>query len=439
MTDLPLPASTSKADWFSRAKLGIFIHWGIYAVNPTGESWPFFRGEISYEDYMAQRHGFTAARYDPQQWAELFKQAGANYAVLTTKHHDGFALWDTSVSDLSAVCASPAGRDLVAPFCQAMRENGLRVGLYFSHLDWSHPDYATLPKSDPVSSHDDAVMVNRFNFRERDPEAWERFLAFHRAQIRELCERFAPDLLWFDGDWERTAEQWRMKELREQILTWNPRVLMNSRMSGYGDYETPEQGLPVTPPAGPWEFCMTMNDHWGYFKDDANYKSVPQLVWYFVECVSKGGNLLLDIGPMADGTLPPEQEERLCGLGAWNRKHAEALYPVTAGLPDGHYAGQSTLSDDRQTLYLFAFGQPSLLALKGVSNRLIRASVVGHPGESLAAQVLGGASWTEIPGVLFVDVPPELCDPICTVVRLDFDSPIRLYRGQSGAIAFNAP
>ncbi len=179
--------------------------------------------------------------------------------------------------------------------------------------------------------------------------------------------------------------------------------------------------------------------HWIYFKDDTNYKSVPQLVWYFVECVSKGGNLLLDIGPMADGTLPPEQEERLRGLGAWNHKHAEALYPVTAGLPDGHYAGHTTLSDDRQTLYLFAFGQPSLLALKGVYNHLIRASVVGHPQKLLTAKVLGGASWTEIPGVLFVDVPPELSDPICTVVRLDFDSPIRLYRGQSGAITFNAP
>lgn len=420
--------------WFKNAKLGIFIHWGIYAVKPTGESWPFFLGQISHEDYMAQRHGFTAAKYDPKAWAALFKATGARYSVLTTKHHDGFALWDTAASDLNAVKASPAARDLIAPYVAALRQEGLKVGLYFSHLDWSHPDYPTLPKDIPPSDHGDATRTNRFNFRENDPIAWERFLQFNRAQLRELCEKFSPDLLWFDGDWDRTAEQWRMKELRDLLHAWCPHVILNSRMKGYGDYETPEQGIPTVAPEGPWEFCMTMNDHWGYYGSDKNYKSTAHIIWYFVECISRGGNLLLDIGPMADGTIPEEQVERLEGLGNWNRKHEEAVFPTVAGLPEGHYSGCTTLSNDHKTLYLFSFGKPTVLALKGVHTPILKASVVGHVDSSLRFKTLGGASWSNIPGVSFIEVPEALTDSVCTVIKLELAVPIKLYRGESGAI-----
>lgn len=135
-------------DWFKQAKLGIFIHWGIYAVKGVGESWSFYHGSISYEDYMAQCEGFTAKNYDPEAWAELFKRAGARYAVLTTKHHDGVALWDTKQNDLSVVKKTPAGRDLIKPYVEALHKNDLKVGLYYSHLDWSHPDYATVYRPD---------------------------------------------------------------------------------------------------------------------------------------------------------------------------------------------------------------------------------------------------------------------------------------------------
>lgn len=423
--------------WFSEAKLGIFIHWGIYAVKPTGESWPFFLGEISHEDYMAQRHGFTAQNYDPRAWADLFRDAGARYAVLTTKHHDGFALWDTQASDLSAPKASPAGRDLIAPYVQAMREAGLRVGLYFSHLDWSHPDYATLPKDVPPSDHGDASAINPFNFREHNPEKWQRFLGFHRTQIRELCHRFQPDLLWFDGDWDRTAEQWKMAELRAQIHSWSPTTVLNSRMKGHGDYETPEQGIPISVPKGPWEFCMTLNDHWGYMDSDRNYKSIPQLIWYFVQCFSRGGNLLLDIGPRQDGTIPEEAVARLRGLGHWAHRHSAAIYPTLPGLPAGHYDGSSTKSADGKSVFLFHFGPPTVLALKGVHTPVSRATVVGHPEQPLVTRKLGGASWSRIPGVSFFEVPEALADPVCTVVHLEFQDPVELYRGASGAIEVN--
>jgi len=423
--------------WFSEAKLGIFLHWGIYAVKPTGESWPFFRGEISYDDYMAQRHGFTASKYDPREWARLFHEAGARYAVLTTKHHDGFALWDTAVSDLSSVKASPAGRDLIAPYSEALREKGLKVGLYFSQLDWSHPDYATLPKDVPPADHGDASLANPFNFRENNPEAWERFLRFHRAQLKELCDRFHPDLFWFDGDWDRSAEQWRMAELRDQLQAWAPGVVLNSRMKGYGDYETPEQGLPTVAPKGPWEFCMTCNDHWGYYGADKNYKSLRQILWYFAQCISKGGNLLLDFGPKEDGTFPEEQLAILRGLARWNQKHAEAIFPTGPGLPYGHYDGPTTLSKDQSTLYLFSFSAPvESLPVSGIRSKVLSCRVLGGP--ELAFKKMGGAEWHDIPGVLWIDAPPPAAlDPDGTVIEIKLDGPLRLFRGAGGAIEQN--
>jgi alpha-L-fucosidase len=245
--------------WFSDAKFGIFIHWGIYSLGNAGESWPFFNGEVSYEDYMAQASEFTAEKYDPDEWARLFAQAGAKYAVLTAKHHDGFALWHTKESTLNAVEASPAGRDLIGPYCDALRKHGLKVGIYYSHLDWSHPDYASvLPTG--AQPHDHAQKhSNRFAYPqgEQNPQAWERFLQFHRAQLKELCTQYKPDLLWFDGDWERDPEQWRFAELKDQLQEWAPGVIVNSRMGGHGDYGTPEQAIPIAAPEGPWEFCVT--------------------------------------------------------------------------------------------------------------------------------------------------------------------------------------
>ena len=423
--------------WFERAKLGIFIHWGIYAVNPTGESWPFFLGEISHEDYMAQSKGFGAENYLPDAWADLFKKIGAGYAILTTKHHDGMALWETQTSDLNVVKSTPAGRDLVAPFCEAMRRKDIHVGLYYSHLDWSHPDYATLPKPVAEVAEDAGTQSNQFCFRENNPEKWEKFLKFHRAQLKELCERFHPELLWFDGDWERTSEQWRMNELREQLHQWSPGVILNDRMKGYGDYKTPEQAIPIESPKGPWEFCMTMNDHWGYFESDKNYKSVSELVFYLVESISRGGNLLLDIGPKADGTFPIEQIERLEGLGRWVNKHAEAVFPTTAGLPYGHFSGPSTLSNDRKIIYLFHYGIPNnTVALKGLMTPVKRISVIGSDTD-LKSRKLGGAIWANIPGVLWIDAPTDGADSDCTVFKIELESELELYRGASGAIEQN--
>ena len=422
-------------EWFKEAKLGIFMHWGIYAVNGITESWSFYNGEISYEDYMKQLEGFTASKYNPDEWAELFKEAGAKYVVLTTKHHDGVALWDTKLSDLNVVEKTPAARDLIGPYCEALRKQDLKVGLYFSHLDWSHPDYPSL-----ICAHD---HENRNKFSTppdliEDPIAWERFLKFHRGQLKELMTEFAPvDLLWFDGNWDRTTEQWDMKELKDYLHSFNSEVILNSRMGGYGDFETPEQALPIITPNGTWEFCMTVNDSWGYQEKDKNYKSTRQIIQIFAECIGKGGNLLLDIGPQEDGSIDPEQSKRLLELGQWIKKHVEAIYTTDAGLPLGHFNGPTTLSKDKKTLYLFMFDRPwESIAVKGIKNNIKSISVVGG-GTQLTYKKIGGAPWCNIPGILWIDTPDEIFDSFTTVIKIELEGAIDLYREAGQEIQVN--
>ncbi|WP_105972581.1 alpha-L-fucosidase [Streptomyces geranii] len=412
--------------WFPDAKLGIFIHYGIYAVDGWAESWSFYTGEVSHEEYMKQLDRFTASRYDPQAWAELFARVGAQYAVLTTKHHDGVALWDTDHRNLDVVRDTPAGRDLVTGFVDALREKNLKVGLYYSHSDWNHPDYATERHPGPH-----IVEANDYSHArpgEADPEAWARYLAYRDGQVGELVERFRPDILWFDGEWERTEEQWRMRELSELILAGNPDTILNARMLSYGDYATPEQGVPLVAPDGPWELCLTINDSWSYRAKDRDFKSVRQLVRYFTETIGMGGNLLLAAGPMEDGTIPEEQVERLEGLGAWVAKHADAVYGTVAGLPAGHHYGPSTLSADRRTLYLVCFDAPrEAVSIRGLRNAVRRVSVVGT-GTELGHHVTGGLD--QVPGVTWIDAPGAAdLDEYATVLAVELDGELDLYRG----------
>lgn len=418
-----LPADS----WFRDAKLGIFMHWGIYAVKGVGESWSFYRGEISYEDYMAQCDGFTASKYDPDKWAELFTAAGAKYVVLTSKHHDGVALWDTAYSDLNVVKKCPAGRDLIGPYCESMRKAGLKVGLYFSHLDWNNPDNTALrPKSDAWWAFSKYTSLPEG--QPDDPVAWERFLKFHRGQLTELMTKYGDiDLLWFDGDWEKTPEQWRMAELREMLKGLNPNVILNSRMQGYGDYATPEQGVPITPPRGKWELCMTLNDSWGYQHKDENYKSTRQIVRIFTECVGRGGNLLLDVGPKEDGTFDPRVESTLRELGDWVHKNDEAIFATDKGLPDSLFYGASTLAKDKKTLYLFFYDIPyDQLALKGICTDIKRISILST-GEELTYKKIGG--FGHIPGIYWIDFPREKVDPLATVLKVEFDEELEIYTG----------
>jgi alpha-L-fucosidase len=394
------------------------------------ESWGFYDGRVSREDYMAQLGGFTASRYDPREWAALFARAGARYAVLTARHHDGVALWDSAHGPLNVADRTPAGRDLVGPFADALREQGLKVGLYYSHSDWNHPDYPTAVHPDPHPRHADVLthpLVAPPGGRE-DPAAWRRYLAYRDGQVGELVRRYRPDLLWFDGEWERSEEQWGIDELADEILAAAPEAVLNARMLSRGDYATPEQGVPMQPPSGPWELCLTVNDSWGYQGHDDRHKSVGQLVRYFTETIGAGGNLLLDVGPREDGTITPEQTARLEGLGDWIARHAVAVHGTVAGLPAGHHYGPSTLSADRRTLYLTCFDAPrETVSVRGLRNAVRKVSVVGT-GAALRHHVTGGLH--DVPGVLWIDAPRGVdVDPLATVLALELDGELELYRG----------
>ncbi|MBL4605812.1 MAG: alpha-L-fucosidase [Flavobacteriaceae bacterium] len=409
--------------WFKDAKLGIFIHWGIYAVNGIDESWSFYNNYISYNDYMKQLDGFTAKNYNPEYWAKLIKESGAKYSIITTKHHDGVALWNTKQSDLNVVKKTKARRDLIGPFVKAIRKENLKVGLYYSLLDWSHPEYPNFIRD-----------KKRY---EKDESRWEKFTKFNFGQLKELT-KFNPDLYWFDGDWEQSAEKWKVKEIRQLLLEKNPKTIINSRLKGYGDYATPEQGIPITKPKNNfWELCMTMNDSWGYQPNDRKYKTINQIIRIFVDCISMGGNLLLDIGPKPDGTIPEEQVAILKGLGRWTKKHKEAIYGTRAGIPHGHFNGYTALSKDKTVLYLYVDNKPNgPLLIKGLKNKVNRIWVVGN-GTRLSHKVVGKQYWSSVPGLLYIDVPEEVQDTDVTVIAVLLKGKVDLYREEGQKIESN--
>ncbi len=409
----PVIQKEKRMEWFKDARLGIFIHWGIYSVNGIDESWSFYNGYISYDDYMKQLNGFTAQAYKPEAWASLIKESGAKYAVITSKHHDGVALWDTKLSDLNVVNKSPASRDLVAPLVKELRRNSLKVGIYYSLLDWSNSDYPNFTKAS-----------KRY---ENDSLKWDRFTAFNHGQIGELSKNFRPDLWWFDGDWEQSAEKWKAPEIRKMILSENPSAIINSRLQGYGDYATPEQGLPSVKPAEKyWELCMTINDSWGYQQNDKDFKSPGQIIKIFSGCLSKGGNMLLDIGPRADGSIPDEEIAVLKTLGKWTKKHSEAVYGTEGGLPAGYFYGPSTLSKDSTMLYLFVQGDPKgEVMLQGVKNKINRIYVVGN-GTKLTWKEYLKPYWSNNAGLYFINIPDAVLDDNMTVLAVILDGKLKL-------------
>ena len=413
-----------RMEWFSQAKLGIFIHWGIYAVKGVSESWSFFNNYLPYDEYMNQAGGFTASKYDPKAWVDLIKESGAQYTVITTKHHDGVALWDTKVGDLSTVKSTPAKRDLIAPFVKEVRKQGLHLGFYYSLLDWSHPDYPNKTRTE-------------MRYKD-DPARWAKFNKFNFGQLAELNKTWKPDLYWFDGDWEQSAEAWNSKGIVELLRSDNKNVIINSRIQGYGDYATPEQGVPVVRPEDKyWELCMTMNDSWGYQHTDSNYKSPYILLRTFVDCLSNGGNLLLDIGPKEDGTIPEEQVAILKEFGRWTKKHKEAVYDTRAGIPAEHFQGYTTLNKAGDILYLYLPYKPNgVVEVKGLVNKVNRVWVVGN-GAMLSYKVYNKNYWSDVPGNLYIDVPEQVQDSQITVLAVLLDGPVKLYRGVGRVIESN--
>lgn len=426
-------------NWFEKAKLGIFIHYGIYAVKGVSESWSFYNKQISYEDYMSQLDGFTASKFDAEKWADLIEKSGARYAVLTTKHHDGVALFDTKYSDLNVVKKTPAKRDIVKEYAQAITKRGIKLGMYFSLIDWSNENYKSVYYDGIVPK--DLSNVNPYCSPidgKQDFEKWDKFMDFNKNQLKEVLSNYGKvDLLWFDGDWERSAKQWQLPEFKDYLRSFNNDILINSRLAGYGDYKTPEQGLPITRPEGMWEFCTTINDSWGYQHKDNHYKSLHKIIRMFTDCISMGGNMLLDIGPKEDGTIDKRQEKILLGLGEWINEHKEAIYDTKEGIMIRYYLGASTMSEDEKTIYLFVHDTPKdSVCLKGLIPKIKKISVL-HSGKEVSHEIHGGAPWLGIPGTTWIDLKPEDCHEYVTVLKVELEDKVEMYGGSGAVVTHN--
>jgi alpha-L-fucosidase len=404
---------------FRAAHYGLFIHWGAYTIRGFEASWPLVREDIPWQAYDDLANQFDPKDYDAKAWAALAKDAGVQYAVLTSKHHDGFALFDTKLDDYSAPNRK-AGRDLVREYVDAFREAGILVGFYFSLCDWHHADYpvALSPDRPGYTRKPHAVTPGAPASIAADPARWDRYIAFMHGQVRELLTNYGDiDLLWLDGQWEHTAEEWRSAELVDMIHELQPGCIVNDRLADplLGDYSTPEQYVPLAGLDRPWETCMTINEQWSYDPFDRAYKSPVELLATFAEVTAKGGNFLINVGPSADGDIPPEFASRLRVIGDWIAKNRESVFDVAEGLPTGSFYGPSTGKDN--ALYLFALGSTNgdELRVRGLTRRVSGASILAT-GQPLAfeqhRQVLSH-------GFLRVHLPSDLIDPLATVVKLD--------------------
>jgi len=325
-----------RTQWWRDARFGMFIHFGAYAVPARGE-WVKSNERLTTEQYQVWVDAFHPDDYDPVKWARIAKAAGMKYAVMTAKHHDGFCLFDSRLTDYDIARNMP-GRDLVREFLDAFRAEGLKVGLYYSVIDWHHPDYPNVGNH-PMRDNREWAAGKQFN--------WDRYLAYLHGQVEELVTRYGRlDILWFDYSFDDySGEKWKAADLVAMVRRNQPGVILNNRLvvnagvstegrevTGFGDFETPEQGIPAVPLQDrygnpiPWETCLTLNNNWGYHAADSDWKSPETVVHALVECVSKNGNLLLNVGPNARGEIPEPSVAILTEVGKWMQRHGESIY-----------------------------------------------------------------------------------------------------------------
>ncbi|HWB53863.1 MAG TPA: alpha-L-fucosidase, partial [Tepidisphaeraceae bacterium] len=342
-------AREARMKWFREARFGIFIHWGVYSVPARGE-WYMNNAKVPVATYKAFSKAFTAAKYDPQAWAQLFANAGAKYIVITAKHHDGFTLYDSKFSDWNAVKASPAGRDLLEPLADAVRARGIKFGVYYSQSqDWVNPGGG----KGNTQPWDDVQ-------KEGDFDEYLKNIAL--PQIHEILDKYHPAYLFFDTEYSMTPE--RALPIFD-LVTAYPDIVMNNRLGGgvLGDTATPEQRIATDPLGRGFEVCMTINKSWGYNANDTQWKSAQELIRNLSDISSKGGNYLLDVGPMADGTIPQPEVDRLLAIGKWLKINGSAIYGTEAGpYPDPLAWGrvtQRTLPNGGTTLYLHVWDWPA--------------------------------------------------------------------------------
>ena len=409
--------------WFLEDRFGMFIHWGLYAIPARGE-WVRQTESIPAEAYQPFFETFNPVNYDPREWARAASAAGMKYAVMTTKHHDGFCLFDSQFTDYKAP-NTPAGRDLTREYVDAFRAEGLKVGFYYSLLDSHHPDY-------PIAGDRIHPMRNHPDYKDRTGNLG-RYADYLYNQVEELMTHYGKiDIIWFDFSYDdRSGEAWKATRLVEMVRRLQPEIIIDNRLGGNikarqpevfaGDFASPEQ---IIPPEGvvnedgqpiPWEACITLNDHWGYAAQDKNWKSGQTLVRTLVECVSKGGNLLLNIGPTAKGEFPPECLEILDEVGQWMHANGNSIYGCgNAGMPKPEW-GRFTRKGNRLYAHILDRGIGPI-NLRGLNNWALYARLLADDSEIRLERPWNAAEYPTDSFVTFNTA--ELPDNWDTVIEL---------------------
>jgi alpha-L-fucosidase len=408
--------------WWRDAKFGMFIHWGVYSVPagfyhgesvnttyylghpvPCAGEWIMCVGKIPMAEYQTYAKEFNPVQFDADAWVKLAKAAGQKYIVITAKHHDGFAMFDTQASPWGITHATPFGRDPLRELAAACKKEGIQLGFYYSQAqDWNNGGSAMTGKWDPAQRHDMDDYIDKIAV----------------PQVKELLTHYGqfPAVIWWDTPVD--MNQARAQKLYDEVEQLRPGIIMNNRLGGgfNGDTETPEQSIPATGfPGRDWETCMTMNDTWGFRRDDQNFKSTGTLIHNLCDIASKGGNYLLNVGPTSEGLIPAPEAERLTAIGAWLKINGEAIYGTTASpfaqLPWGRCTKKIAENGKTTTLYLHVFNWPAngQLIVPGLSNPVKSARLLAT-GKKLKFLRTGDDVAVQIPAV----AP----DAICSIVVL---------------------
>jgi alpha-L-fucosidase len=414
-----------RMEWWREARFGLFIHWGLYAV-PAGTykgqridgigEWIMHRAQIPVSEYEKFADAFNPIGYNADEWVRLAKRAGMKYIVITSKHHDGFCLWDSQVTDYDIMDATPFRRDILAELAKACKKHKIKLCFYHSIMDWHHPDAQ-------------APFYPNYNDTKRSNPNFSRYVeTYMKPQLAELLEKYGPlGVLWFDGEWIKDWTEPQGKALYAWLRELQPDLIINNRvgkgrkgMEGLnkgdddyaGDFGTPEQQIPATGlPGVDWETCMTMNDTWGFKAYDDNWKSTEDLIRKLVDIASKGGNFLLNVGPTPEGLIPRPSVQRLEAMGEWMAVNGESIHGTTASPIDTPEWGRCTAKDDK--LYLHVFDWPSDGRLE-----------VALPNASIAeAYMLADKKKESLPVVcdddkVVVSLPGEAPDAIDSVIVL---------------------
>jgi alpha-L-fucosidase len=428
--DTPPPETPAQRDarmaWWRDARFGMFIHWGLYAV-PAGEyknnkglgEWFLEETHMPVSQYENFVQKFNPVKFNAKEWVATAKNAGMKYIVITSKHHDGFGLFPSKLTDW-CIKSTPFGRDPLKELADACKEAGIRFCTYHSIMDWHHPDWG---------------VRRAWNDRATGTPDMDRFNEYLKGQVTEIVKNYDPGVLWFDGQWEKPWTEARGKAMYAYLRKLDPDLIINNRVGGgTGDFGTPEQTIPATGfgPGVDWESCMTLNDHWGYNKNDKHWKSVTTIIRNLVDCASKGGNYLLNVGPTGEGLIPEASVSRLAKVGAWMKVNGVSIYGTSASPFKAVGWGRATRKGN--TLYLHVFNWPADGALVVPMTGTVSAShLLAEPGKALATTTSAEGLRITVPAsapdehdsVVVVEVAGEV-QPIVPSIRQAADGSLKL-------------